>query len=465
MKNETHKLEFIIRRLVWLAEEKGKFIVLLLDQFNLKMDYRATETLFAMLRSFASHEILITTNTDTKIEPFKRPDGNNVEVFVLNEIDNPIDLLKLSKVTLKLFPKTKADFRDSLISEMHGNLNMVFLFYNYFASKKLLNLKDDELLEQIQNFCRQYISDNQEKHDYWVKNDEEFKKQLGEMMLLVDTGGSVSKYSTLLRDEKYLYKKNGVRLFSINPLIQRMFQQLYWSANKIERFLNSHRSEIGGSPFGKLFEFYLKLKIKEMNENKKPLVLRLANGKFLKLGFNQVNKVWKNKLEDPKSQEKEANRFQIIKYEKLNSSNENVLFETFQKNFPLFEWQHTDFQENIIFHNMISVKHNGDLITLPEENEAFQNYARSYGDQAKAQLGIFYHIFIFLYLMILGDGIQRIIYIFYKDKNKAEIWFQKNMKHFAGGIEVSFFEFRDIKKEYPENFLLDENIDVRQNEI
>ena len=79
---------------------------------------------------------------------------------------------------------------------------------------------------------------------------------------------------------------------------------------------------------------------------------------------------------------------------------------------------------------------------------------------------VFFVIFLFFYIFIfLGDGIQRIIYIFYKDKNKAENWFEKNMKAFADGIEVFFFEFKDIKKEYPENFLLDENIDVRQNEI
>ena len=462
MKNEARELEVIIRRLVWLAKEKGKFIVLLVDQFNLKMDYGATEILFGILLSYAFCKVFLTTNTDTKINPFKRNDGNDSQVLVLNEIDNPIDFSQLSKVILKLFPKTKADFRDSLISEMDGNLNLVFLFYNYCASKKLLSLKNDELLQKIQEFCTAYIDENQKNHESWVKDDVEFKKQLGEMMLLVDTGGLISNFSTLLRDTRYLYYEKG-RLFSINPLIQRMVQQLYWSANQIEKFLNSYGSEIGGSAFGKLFEFYLKLKIKEMNKNQKPLILKLANGKFLKLDFKQVKKVQygRNKSEDPKSHDKEAKRFQIITYEKT-SSNENVFFETVQQNFPLFEWQQTDFQ-NIPFHNMISVKHNGDLIKAAKAMEAFRNYAHSYGDQAKAQLGILYNIFIFLYFMILGDGVQRIIYIFYKDKKKAEDWFEKNMKALAGGIEVLFFEYRDLRKENPGNFSLNENINVGEN--
>ena len=300
---------------------------------------------------------------------------------------------------MKLFPKTKADFRDSLISEMDGNLNLVFLFYNYCASKKLLNLKDDELLLQIQKFCNDYIRENKDNHNSWVnessvKNDETFKKKLGEMMLLVDLDASISEYGNYLIDARYLFVKDE-RLFSINPLIRRMIQQEYWLANEIEKFLNVFGHKIGGSGFGILFEFYLKLMIIKMNENE-PMLLKLTNGKFLKLGFKNVKKVQygRNKSDDPKQAGKGS---KIITYEKPNSFNENVFFETVQLNFPLFEWQHTDFQENIIFHNMISVKHNGDLITLPEENEAFRNYARSYGDQAKAQLGILI-IFLFFYI-------------------------------------------------------------------
>ena len=63
-------------------------------------------------------------------------------------------------------------------------------------------------------------------------------------------------------------------------------------------------------------------------------------------------------------------------------------------------------------------------------------------------------------LMILGNGIQRIIYFCYRNKKIAEKWFEENMKPVIEGVEVYFLEYKDIKKENPEDFLLDDNIDI-----
>ena len=60
----------------------------------------------------------------------------------------------------------------------------------------------------------------------------------------------------------------------------------------------------------------------------------------------------------------------------------------------------------------------------------------------------------------VGDGIQQIIYFCYRNKKTAEEWFEKNMKSVTGGVEIYFFEFTDIKKENPADFLLNDNIIV-----
>jgi len=327
-KKTTEYLKWLIVRLVQLSTEKGKPVFVVIDQFNLKnIDGEANDILH-LLASLANRKIYITTNTDNKIDPIKRPDGGYAKVLVLNEIENPIKHSELSKLVMKLFPQSKDDFLDAFISKMEGNLNLIFLFYNYYV-KKFSNLQNAELLQKCEEFCLEYIRENRNKHLLWRKEtarfeseDPNFMNQLQELMSLLNTNGSVNAYPDFLLDRRYLYIENG-RLFSINPLIEKMFQQLYWSANQIEKFLNKYGKLIGGSPFGKIFEYYIILKMQEMSKNKRPLVFKLADGKFLTLDFKEIKKVSyginNSEKKGEKAKEGENKSYDLITYDKQYS--------------------------------------------------------------------------------------------------------------------------------------------------
>ena len=398
-KQETDYLELLIRKLVQIAKQKGKIIFIVVDQFNLKKDEGAAQAIFELLSSLAYPRIFISTNTDTKTKIYKRPDFGAPKVLDLNEVDNPIDVSQLAKILLKLFPNSKSDFHDRLISEMGGNLNLIFLFYNYCTTQKFLNLNENGLLLKCKEFCEEYIKENKLKHLEWVEEKQarsqatfpDFMIKLKEVMLLMNTVTSVNGYRGDLLDNRYLYAEKGL-LLSINPLIQRMFQELYWSPSQIESFLNKHGSEIAGSAFGFLFEYYMIRKMQEMAKNNRSLVLNLGGGKKLNLDFNEIKKVTFGKKTAGIKEKGAPSGYDLITYDKL-SSKKNVCYETPQDTFALFDVQITMFHDknDQTSHNMINFTLHGKRFQKEKNfKRKFNDYFESYGRQAKAQLSNYF---------------------------------------------------------------------------
>ena len=394
---KTRVLTKLIQKLVRLANSKGKLIVLLFDTFNRKNNSGADQTIFEKLMSLADKKILITTNTDTKISDFNRGD---VEVLDLNELYYPIEFCQLSKIVLKLFPNSKNGFQKELISAMGNNLNLIFLFYNYCATNNFLNLNNaDEILHKCGDFSREYVSENKNKHVSWRKaarkksKQTKFISQLEELMLLINSNNSVKGYPNELIDHIYLYLRDGC-IFAINPLIQKMFQIIYWSPDSIGKFLNTHGSEISGYAFGNLFEYYMIQKMQEMSMEKRPLVLQLGEGQILKLEFEIIKKVGYGQSYDGITEKESASIYDLIAYDR-HTSNKNVCFETPQQNFPFFDLQITLFDNSNekTSHNMINFKIHGRVIEKDNRfREEFLRFAHNYGLQAKKQLSIFFNM-------------------------------------------------------------------------
>lgn len=387
----------LIQQLVWFAKAKGKLVVLVLDTFNRKNDEGTIQqTVMNHLMFLADKQILITTNTDAKISDFNRGDEGDVKILDLNEINSPIEFSQLSSIVFKLFPNSKNDFQKDLILAMGNNLSLIFLFYNYCAANEFLDLNSDELLQRCGDFCREYIRENKNKHLDWRKiakkqsDEKKFMSQLKELMLLVNINESAEAYSDELIDKRYLYLQKG-RIFAINPLIQKMIQEIYWSPDNIEKMLNTHGSKISGSAFGSIFEYYMIRKMQEMSTEKRPLILQLPGNQTLKLEFEIIKKVGYGKSYAGIKEKESASSYDLITYDR-HTSNENVCFETPQQTFPFYDLQITLFEplKEKTSHNMVNFKLHGKLIENdPKFKGKFLRYAHNYGLQAKKQLSKF----------------------------------------------------------------------------
>lgn len=405
-KKSAH-LESLLSSIIQLVQENGKTVILVVDQFNLKKDDGEAEYILDLLSRLANWRIYVTINTDTKINLLKRSDFGDSKTLVLDENKNQISVHELSKLIMKIIPKCTKDVAEVLVSKMECNLNLIFLFCNFYVGKKFLKSEEADFLKYYDEFSENYIRENQLSHGRWSfeeaqtksKFDPDFMSKLKNVMLLLNTKGSVQEYTDDLIDKRYLYIENN-RLFSINHLIEKMFKRIYWTANQLEAFLNTYGSQIGGSAFGTLFEFYLILKMQEMNKKGDPLELQLSNGKLFKFTFQKdvkqlrYGEKYANAISKKYAKEKGRKHFNLITYEQnLGKPTENLLHETPQDNFPFIEFELTEFQP--IIHNKFSVKLDGKLIASDTYKSHFERYCGLYGDQANEQLGNYFFVFSF----------------------------------------------------------------------
>ena len=368
-----------------MAASKQKNVVFIIDQYD-KLDLVSSKWMYEILIRIANRTILVSTNTDKQIFRYKDSAIQCSPPLILSESENLIPKEEMIEIIKKLFETESKDIAESVFEQTQGNLSLMFLFNKHCAGKKFMGKNTFELMNEYEDFAKKYSEDHGNKHLEWrtqkIEPHAVHFNRLNELMMFVDLDYNISGLKIFYLDERYLLLKDNVLIKSINPLISKMFRELYWNPNMIEKFLNLHGKNISGSTFGGMFEYYMISKIKELKETI-DLQIKLKKNTTISFFYENISKVT------------HSDSYQKIEYHQFNG-NDSVFYQTSQQNFPLFDIlirkEKTAYMVNL---------------RINKENtfeESFNKYFATYRDQTKEQLSQLKNILKQFFFFIIRCG-------------------------------------------------------------